>query len=375
MVMALLLFLFLKATKVHIYTPLLKKNVHLQKASTMIFNRFLCCVLIMTLGSYNSGHAQNSDSTNYNTQMRTKLIQPSYLKAGDSVAIVAPSGLLNNREKEINQAKALLKSWGLNVTVGKHVFNKSGHFAGTDDQRAQDFQKALDNPNIKAIWCARGGYGTVRMIDKLDYSGFKKNPKWIIGYSDITAIHNQLNIEGIESIHALMCTSLTDDLKDIEDNVASFKSAIFGDGLSYSINSSTYNKTGTASGQLVGGNLTLLHTMLGSKTSIDMTDKILFFEEIGEYAYHIDRMLQSLKRAGYFENCKGLVVGSISKVRKNTTPWGKSVEQLILDVVAEYDFPVLFNFPAGHENDNRAMIFGRTVQLVVGNKEATVVFE
>jgi len=303
------------------------------------------------------------------------MIKPDFLKAGDTVSIVAPSGLLNNREKEINQAKTLLKSWGLNVVIGKYVFNKSGHFAGTDNQRAEDFQKALDNPNIKAIWCARGGYGTVRMIDKLDFTAFKQNPKWIIGYSDITAIHNQLNIEGSESIHAIMCTSLTEDLKDIEANVTTFKSAIFGDVLSYTINSSKYNKTGITSGQLVGGNLTLLHTMLGSKSSIDMDGKILFFEEIGEYAYHIDRMLQSLKRAGYFENCKGLIVGSISKVRKNTTPWGKSVQQLILDVVSEYDFPVLFNFPAGHEKDNHAMIFGRTIQLTVSKGQSTVNFE
>jgi len=318
---------------------------------------FLFCII--TLQSY----AQN------------KMIKPDFLKAGDTVSIVAPSGLLNNREKEINQAKTLLKSWGLNVVIGKYVFNKSGHFAGTDNQRAEDFQKALDNPNIKAIWCARGGYGTVRMIDKLDFTAFKQNPKWIIGYSDITAIHNQLNIEGSESIHAIMCTSLTEDLKDIEANVTTFKSAIFGDVLSYTINSSKYNKTGITSGQLVGGNLTLLHTMLGSKSSIDMDGKILFFEEIGEYAYHIDRMLQSLKRAGYFENCKGLIVGSISKVRKNTTPWGKSVQQLILDVVSEYDFPVLFNFPAGHEKDNHAMIFGRTIQLTVSKGQSTVNFE
>jgi len=320
---------------------------------------FLFLFCIITIESY----AQN------------KMIKPDYLKAGDTVSIVAPSGLLNHREKEINLAKDLLKSWGLHVVIGQHVFNKSGHFAGTDEQRAEDFQNALDSPNIKAIWCARGGYGTVRMIDKLDYTTFKQNPKWIIGYSDITSIHNQLNIVGSESIHAIMCTSLTEDIKAIEDNLTSFKSALFGDDLSYAINGGKHNKTGSASGPLVGGNLTLLHTMLGSKTSIDTDGKILFFEEIGEYAYHIDRMLQSLKRAGYFENCKGLVVGSISKVRKNTTPWGKSIQQLILDVVAEYDFPVLFNFPAGHDTDNRAMIFGRTVNLTVGKGQSTVVFE
>ncbi|MEZ4797968.1 MAG: LD-carboxypeptidase [Flavobacteriaceae bacterium] len=304
-----------------------------------------------------------------------QMIQPPYLKAGDTVAIVAPSGVLNGRDKEVNQAKELLKSWGLNIIVGKNVFNKANHFAGTDNERAEDFQKALDNANIKAIWCARGGYGTVRMIDKLDYTKYKDNPKWIIGYSDITAIHNQLNIEGSESIHAMMCTSLTDDLSEIEDALETFKCALFGKSLNYTIDGSSYNKTGTVTAPLVGGNLTLLHTMLGSKTSIDTSGKILFIEEIGEYKYHIDRMLQSLKRAGYFENLKGLIVGDMSKMRKNTTPWGTSIEQLILDAVSEYDFPILFGFPAGHEDDNRALILGRTIKMTVDKDKSTVVFE
>lgn len=340
----------------------------------MYLKRLYCCAFLLVVAP-KMIIAQGSTTPYYSNEISNKLIQPQYLKVGDTVAIVAPSGILNNREKEIDHAKDLLKSWGLNVIIGKHLFNKSGHFAGTDNERAEDFQKALDNPNIKAIWSARGGYGTVRILDKLDYTRYKEHPKWVIGYSDITALHSQLNNEGSESIHALMGTSLTDDLEEIKDNVASFKAAIFGLPLSYTIESSSYNKTGNASGPLVGGNLTLLHTMLGSKTSIDTSGKILFFEEIGEYAYHIDRMLQSLKRAGYFENCKGIIVGSISKVRENTTPWGKPVEQLILDVVAEYDFPVLFNFPAGHEDDNRAMILGRTVRLRVGSEQSTVVFE
>ena len=263
------------------------------------------------------------------------MIQPPYLKTGDTVAIVAPSGILKNRNREVEQAKALLKSWGLHVIVGEHVFSKDNHFAGTDDERCEDFQKALDNPKIKAIWSARGGYGTVRILDKLDYSKFNKQPKWIIGYSDITALHNQLHTKGVESIHALMCVSLTEDLEEIKESVATFKDAIFGKPIAYTIKGSKYNKIGETSGELVGGNLTILHTMLGSNTSLDMNGKILFFEEIGEYAYHIDRMLQSLKRAGYFDNCKGGIVGDISRVRKNTTPWGKPVQQLILDVLKD----------------------------------------
>ena len=172
-----------------------------------------------------------------------------------------------------------------------------------------------------------------------------------------------------------MCMSMQEDLSEIKETISSFKNALFGRPLTYTLEGSEYNKTGTSSGKLIGGNLTLLHTMLGSKTTIDTSGKILFIEEVGEYKYHIDRMLQSLKRAGYFDNCKGLIVGDISNIRKNTTEWGSSIEQLIIDALSEYDFPIAFNMHAGHEDDNRAMIFGRTVDLTVGKNQSTVVFE
>jgi muramoyltetrapeptide carboxypeptidase len=309
------------------------------------------------------------------TEMTSELIQPPYLKAGDTVAIVAPSGLLKNREREVQQAVDLLKSWGLHAIVGKHVFSTSNHFAGTDAQRCEDFQKAMDDPKISAIWCARGGYGTVRILDQLNYKKFKESPKWIIGYSDITALHNQVHNEGFESIHAIMCVSLTKDLSEIESSIESFKSALFGEPVDYDLSYSPYNRVGEASGQLVGGNLTILHTMLGSKESIDTSGKILFIEEIGEYKYHIDRMLQSMKRAGYFDNCKGLVVGDMSKMRKNTTSWGTSVEQLILDALSEYDFPIAFNMPAGHEKDNRALVLGRVIDVIVRKDKSSLLFK
>jgi len=326
--------------------------------------------LFVTFGSH-SVMAQNNSTT----QTFTKLIQPPYLKAGDTVAIVAPSGVLKNRKDEVARAKQLLESWKLKVIVGKHVFSKDNHFAGNDQERCEDFQNALDNPNIKAIWSARGGYGTVRILDKLDYTKFLEQPKWIIGYSDITALHNQIHIKGVESIHAIMCVSLPKELVKIKESINSFKAAIFGHPINYTLKGSKYNRAGVISGQLVGGNLTILHTMLGSNTSIDVSGKILFIEEIGEYKYHIDRMLQSLKRAGYFNNCKGLIVGDMSKMRKNTTLWGTSVEQLILDALAGYNFPIAFNMPAGHENDNRALILGRTIQLKVSSAQSTVKFE
>ena len=308
-------------------------------------------------------------------QKETALIQPPYLKTGDTVAIVAPSGILKNRTDEVDQAVALLKSWGLHAVVGKHVFSKGNHFAGTDLQRCEDFQNALDDPTISAIWCARGGYGTVRILDKLDYTKVKSNPKWLIGYSDITALHNQFHNEGFQSIHALMCVSLPEDISEIKETVDTFKSTLFGKPVDYTLEGSTYNRVGEASGPLVGGNLTILHTMLGSQESIDTSGKVLFIEEIGEYKYHIDRMLQSLKRAGYFDNCAGVLVGGMSKMRKNTTPWGTSVEQLIIDALSEYDFPIAFNMPAGHEKDNRAMVMGATIELKVSKEKSNVVFE
>lgn len=341
----------------------------------MCLNKVLVLlVLLFTLNSCKTSVAQNSEPLKP-TEKYSVYTTPNYLKLGDTVAIVAPSGVLKNREKEIQSAKQLLKKWGLHVVMGDYVFAKNGHFAGTDEERTRDFQNAINNPTISAIWVARGGYGTVRVLDKLDYSVLKKNPKWLIGYSDITALHNQFHNLGLESIHGIMCTSLPDNLDDIKDNIQSLRDAVFGKSLSYSFEGSSYNKTGSVTGPLVGGNLTLLHTMLGSETSIDTSGKILFFEEIGEYAYHIDRMLQSLKRAGYFENLNGLVVGDISKVRKNTTEFGRTIEEIILDVVAEYNFPVAFNTPAGHEDDNKALILGRNIELHVTKKSSTITFK
>ncbi|TBN03941.1 LD-carboxypeptidase [Hyunsoonleella flava] len=302
------------------------------------------------------------------------LKQPPYLKVGDTVAIVAPAGILKNREGEINKAKMLLKSWGLHAVIGKHVFNQGRHFAGTDDERCEDFQNALDDASISAIWCARGGYGSVRILDKLDWTTFKNNPKWIIGYSDITAFHNEVHNLGVQSLHAMLCTSLQDDAETIKETIATFKKAIFGNALGYSLEGSKYNQPGTVSAPLIGGNLTILHTMLGSKTSIDTSGKILFIEEIGEYKYHIDRMLQSLKRAGYFDNCKGVIVGDMTKIKRNTTPWGSSIEQLILDVLSEYEFPIAFNMKAGHEKDNRALILGKTITLEVSKASSEISF-
>lgn len=330
---------------------------------------FVLSCFVMVLGIQDL-----SAQENITTNKERKLVRPPYLKAGDTVAIVAPSGVLKNKEAEIGYAQDLLKSWGLHSVLGEHLFADAHHFAGTDEQRAADLQKAMDDSTISAIWSGRGGYGTVRVLDRLDYTNYRKKPKWLIGYSDITALHNQMHNEGFESIHAIMAAGITEDLKGIEESVATFKDAIFGKPLAYTLKGSSYNKVGATSGELVGGNLTLLHTMLGSETSIDVAGKILFIEEVGEHLYHTDRMLQSLKRAGYFDQCKGVLVGDFSKIRKNTTPWGSGIEQLILDALAEYDFPIAFEMPTGHEDDNRAIILGRHIDLTVGKDKTIVKF-
>jgi muramoyltetrapeptide carboxypeptidase len=305
--------------------------------------------------------------------LKKQLIQPEPLKSGDTISILAPSGVLNNFDNKITKAIDIFKSWGLNVVLGNHIYDKNGHFAGTDKNREKDFQKALDNKNIKAIWCARGGYGAVRIIDKLNFDNYLKNPKWIIGFSDITVIHNKLNFLNSESIHAMMITGF-EDIDQNNDSLSKLKNVLFGDSLSYSIASKKNNKTGKSEGIIVGGNLTLIQSTIGSKTELKMKDKILFIEEIGEYAYHIDRMLYSLKRAGYFENCKGLIVGQISDVKKNTTDFGRSINELILDVLDEYNFPILFDFPAGHEKTNFPIILGRKVILDVSKPDSKVIF-
>ena len=329
---------------------------------------YLCLTILITINITTKIFSKNLK------KMDNTLIRPEYLKAGDTIAIVAPSGVLNDHENYINKAKKLLESWELNVIIGKNVFNNYGHFSGTDKERTKDFQRALDDKTISAIWCARGGYGAMRIIDDLDYTEYLKTPKWIIGYSDITAIHNDLHILGSESIHSIMCKSLEDKNINNDRSIQALKDVLFGNKLSYNFNNKPENKLGKTSGQIVGGNLTLLHGLIGSKSSINTDGKILFIEDLGEYHYHIDRMLISLKRAGYFDNCNGLVVGDFSDLRKNTTPFGKDIKEIILDAVKEFDFPVLFDFPAGHEELNMPIILGRDIIMDINNSQSTIEF-
>ena len=294
-------------------------------------------------------------------------ISPPYLMPGDTVAITCPAKKLPH---DISDAVKLLKSWGLNVVLGETV-NASWHqFAGSDELRTADMQQFLNDPEIKAIFAARGGYGTIRIIDDLDFTIFKKYPKWIIGFSDITVLHSHIQaLYKIESLHAQMPLTIPDGSKP---SLESLRKALFNEPLDYQYTSDIKNRNGASTGILIGGNLTLMVMLSGSVSEQDYTDKILFLEDVGEYLYSLDRMMWNLKRSGKLTNLKGLIVGSFTEMKDNDIPFGQSAEQIIMSHVSEYNFPVSFNFPAGHISDNRALIFGRKVSMNVKELEVTI---
>jgi muramoyltetrapeptide carboxypeptidase len=304
-----------------------------------------------------------------NIQAQKKMITPPYLQKGDTIAIVATAR--KNIEDNLQPAISWLKNWGLEVVIGNTIGLDKNQLAGTDEQRAADFQTQLDNPNIKAIWCVRGGYGTVRMIDLLDFTKFKQNPKWIVGFSDVTVLHSHLNTMGFQSIHGIMPVST----KASEEAKESLRKALFGEHLEYTVPCENMNRLGTAKGELVGGNLSILYSLFGSPSAIDCSDKILFIEDLDEYLYHIDRMMMNLKRNGCLESLKGIIVGGMTKMKDNDIPWGKNALQIIDDITKNYNIPVIYNFPAGHLADNRALIFGKQISLEANNLESKVIFE
>jgi muramoyltetrapeptide carboxypeptidase len=299
-----------------------------------------------------------------------KMITPPYLQKGDTVAIVSTAR--KNIDDNLKPTIALLEGWGLNVKIGNTIGLDYYQLAGTDDQRAADFQEQMDNPNVKAIWCVRGGYGTVKIIDKLDFTRFKQNPKWIIGFSDVTVLHSHLNRMGIESIHGTMPVAIpraTDEAKN------SLCAALFNDKLQYTLDCDALNHNGKAKGELVGGNLSILYSLLGSESAIDCNDKILFIEDLDEYLYHIDRMMMNLKRNGCLSSLKGIIVGAMTEMKDNEIPWGRNALEIIEDTVKGLNIPIIYNFPAGHIRDNRALIFGRQVSIEVNAKESKVTFD
>ena len=298
------------------------------------------------------------------------MIRPNYLQKGDTVAIVSTARKVS--KKELIPALAILKNWGINVVLGTSIEAEEHQFAGNDKLRASDFQEMLDNPKIKAIWCARGGYGTIRMIDLLDFSNFKNNPKWIIGYSDVTVLHSHLHQLGFETLHAQMPVSIETKTAAC---VQSLKNSLFGNNNNIIIPSEASNVAGNAKGVVVGGNLSMLYSLCGSSSSISTKGKILFIEDLDEYLYHIDRMLQNLKRNGMLDQLEGLIIGGMTKMNDNDIPFGQSAEEIILSICDDYNYPIVFNFPAGHIKDNRALILGRKAELIISKTETILTFD
>ncbi|WP_298417246.1 LD-carboxypeptidase [uncultured Kordia sp.] len=286
--------------------------------------------------------------------------QPKPLHKGATVGILSTARKISITE--IQAAIELLHSWDLKVVLGTTIDLEKNQFAGDDMTRTLNFQQFLDDENIDAIWCARGGYGTIRMIDQLDFSRFIKSPKWIIGYSDVTVLHSKGQQLGFETLHATMPINVA---KNSSESLESLRKVLFGEALNYTISSSSYNRNGTTKGTLIGGNLSMLYSMTGADLNLNTKGKILFLEDLDEYLYHIDRMLMNLKQNGYFNELAGLIIGGMTDMHDNTIPFGKTVHEIILDITSEYDFPICFNFPAGHLDDNRALIFGKEATLKV----------
>ena len=283
---------------------------------------------------------------------------PTYLRKGDTVAITCPAKKL---PRNINDAVRLIESWGLNVVLGETVFAEDNQYAGDDELRSKDFQRFLDDPNVKAIFAARGGYGTIRIIDKINFEGFARQPKWIIGFSDITVLHSHIYaLFKVQTIHGQMPLTIPDGTKP---SLETLRKALFNESFDYQYESLAVNKTGEATGILIGGNLTLLIAMMGSVSDIDYHGKILFLEDVGEYLYSIDRMMWILKRSGKLSQIKGLIIGSFTELKDNEIAFGKTAVEIISEHVSGYSYPVCFDFPAGHIEDNHALILGKTVNL------------
>lgn len=294
---------------------------------------------------------------------------PDFLKNGDYIGIVSTARKVI--EKEINPCEYIMGSWGLQVVKGNNLFQSDNQYSGADRERAQDMQQMLDDPEIKAILCARGGYGTIRIIDKLNFSKFKENPKWIIGFSDITVLHSHIHSNfNTETLHALMAINFIKDNKGVEG----LRKALFGEDIGYQIAPSIHNRFGNCSGLIVGGNLSLIYSMTGTKSCIETKGKILFLEDLDEYLYHVDRMMINLKRAGILHGLSGLIVGGMSSMNDNEIPFGKNAKEIIIESVSEYDFPVCFDFPAGHLDTNMPLFLGREAKMAVDKDKATIQF-
>lgn len=298
------------------------------------------------------------------------MIIPPYLKPGDRVAIIASSRKVT--EPELTHAVSTLGQWGLEPVKGHYLFDEHNQWAGHDDLRAEDLQWAINDESIKAVFFARGGNGIIRIIDKVDFSKIKTFPKWFVGYSDVTIVHAHLNkFCNCASLHAPMLTVYAKNAESTE----SIRKCLFGEKVEYAFDANKLNRAGAAHGQLVGGNLSLLHTLSGTKEEIQTEGKILFIEDVDENLHHLDRIMIHFKRSGKLANLAGLLVGGLTEMKYDPIPFGMSPEEIVWDAVKGYDYPVAFGFPAGHMDRNLALYLGKEAKLTISASKCSLEYD
>lgn len=292
------------------------------------------------------------------------LLRPPYLKPGNTVTILSTARKVT--VEEIQPAVKILEGWGLHVLLGKTIGLADNQYAGSDKQRLDDFQEAVNNPEVSAIICARGGYGTVRIADDIDWTGMLANPKWLTGFSDITYLHVHLNNTlGVQTLHSTVPALFS---RNTPEAIDSIRQQLFGEEPVVEIAANTLNRQGYAKGVLIGGNLSILYSITGTRSGFNTAGKILFIEDIDERLYHLDRMMINLKRSGKLHDLAGLIVGGLTDMTDNVVPFGKTAEEIVAEHISGFDYPVCFDFPAGHIANNRAIILGRVTEMEVGAK-------
>lgn len=292
---------------------------------------------------------------------------PHFLHSGSSVAIVSPSGVID--KKFLDQAVAVLSGWGLHVKVGKYAAARYGSLAGTDSQRLHDLQQALDDTSIQAIFCARGGYGAIRIVEEIDFTAFLQSPKWLIGFSDITVIHAAISKIGVASLHAAMPINFN---TITPTSLQALRATLMGNIHPIEWQATPHNRIGKATGRLVGGNLSILYSMRGLTYEYDYKDCILFFEDLGEYIYHIDRIMQNFKLAHILSEVRGIVVGAMSGMKQGAQEFPFGIEDIILQAAPHAHIPIAFNATSGHEKDNMPLIIGGCYNLDVAEHKVTL---
>lgn len=329
--------------------------------------KFIASFIPLTIAA---SSIKSKPSLNYPKKVRI----PPYLKPGDCISITCPAGYIS--ADAIRPAVELMESWGFRVEIGKTVNKRHFTLGGTDEERTADLQYMLDAPHIKAIMCARGGYGVVRIIDQLNFDGLMHYPKWVIGFSDITVLHNHIHSNcDLATIHSKMCNSFPADWSLAEpvqvDTILSIKQALMGESMIYKTPASSFNRLGTVTAPLIGGNLTLLANLTGSKSDINTKGKILFIEDTGEYLYNIDRMMYNLLRSKKLEGLAGLIVGGFKlKPDDADEEFGGTLQSVVMEKVKNFDFPVCFDFPVGHQKNNFALKCGVVHTLQVSENGA-----